>query len=69
MLRFARLNATMTRSDRVEPIYCDGTIKTGREAGRPCRKFLGSLTLPYEKVLCPRCGKVHSNPAPTTANQ
>lgn len=52
----------------MDPIYCDGIVKSGRDTGKSCRKFLGNLTVPYDKVLCPRCGKVHSSSEPPHNN-
>lgn len=40
----------------MQPIYCTGTIKAGKLAGKPCRKYLGKYTPPYETAPCPRCG-------------
>lgn len=42
----------------MQPIHCTGTIHKGNLAGKPCRKYLGHLSPPYETPPCPRCGKI-----------
>lgn len=42
----------------MQPIYCTGTIRKGALAGKPCRKYLGKYTAPYETAPCTRCGKI-----------
>lgn len=45
-------------------VYCAGTIQKGRLAGSPCQLFLGTLSPPYENVMCRRCGHRNNSREP-----
>lgn len=50
----------------MQAVYCSGTLKTGRLTGKPCRKYLGKYTSPYETAPCSRCGQVNKSEGSAT---